>query len=266
MTQQANSDLSGIQRVRTRQRIRPLVALRAFRKVLQDPEDTESGARLVLSLDGDRGERNFLRFAAHPYGARVLAEQRNLVSPLSDRAHLRTLPEASLGRRYLAFMEEEGLSIEGLEQAVAPVQRELEALFGELDAPRRLFSDRIGALHDLWHVVTGYSRDLIGELLLLGFSYEQLHTRAYAWMVPLAAFVNEFRIPGTRRLVALARSRGRNAVWLPAEDWESLLALPLEEVRTRLGVGEPPIYTRYYRDPDGYRLIPESAYRASRAA
>jgi ubiquinone biosynthesis protein COQ4 len=249
-----------------KRRLRPLVALRAFLKVLRDPEDTENGARLVLSLDGDRFEQNFQRFARDPGGARMLAEGRHLDAYLDDWDRLRTLPADSLGQAYLAFMEEEGLTADGLERAVAPVEQEIEAECGPLDAPRRLFGDRARVLHDVWHVVTGYSRDLMGELQLLAFSYEQLHTRAYAWMVPLATFANEFRIPGTRARVELARRRARNAPWLPAVDWASRLDRPLDQVRTELRVGAPPAYERYYRAPNGFGLISEAEYRAKRAA
>ena len=38
------------------------------------------------------------------------------------------------------------------------------------------------------------------------------------------------------------RARAR-AEWLPEQEWESMLALPLEEVRARLKVGAPPEYT-----------------------
>ena len=36
--------------------------------------------------------------------------------------------------------------------------------------------------------------------------------------------------------------RGQKSEWLPAVDWESLLPLPLEDVRARLKVGSPPEY------------------------
>jgi len=234
-------------------RIRPWLALRGFLRVMRDPEDTESGARFVLALEGARPEANFQRFAADPVGQRVLAEGRSLGARLCDRSALRTLAPGSLGRRYLVFVEEESISAEGLAEAVEPVHREL----GELDDARRLFFDRIGAMHDLWHVVTGYSRDLLGELQLLAFSHVQLRTRAFGWMAAVAGFTNERRAPGTRALLSLARERARRAPWLPALDWEALLSEPLVSLRERLRVGPPPVYRRHFRDPSGFGLVPE---------
>jgi ubiquinone biosynthesis protein COQ4 len=218
---------------------------------MRDPEDTESGARFVLAVDGQRSERNFQRFARDPLGARVLAERRSLMARLCDREALRRLPADSLGRAYLDFVEREGISAEGLAAAVEPVALEL----GELDAERALFAERVRSMHDLWHVLTGYSRDLFGELQLLAFSYVQLRTRAFGWLVPIAALTSERQAPGTRRLLALARRRAEAAPWLPVQDWEALLERPLDEVRERLGVGPPPEYTQYVRAPGGRGLV-----------
>ena len=236
-----------------RARIRPWLALRGLVRVALDPEDTEAGARFVLALDGARPERNFQRFAADPVGARILAEGRSLPATLCDRAGLRSAPEGSLGRRYLAFLEEESISAEGLVAAEAPVRREL----GGLDPARQLFSARLGVMHDLWHVLLGYSRDVLGEIQLLAFSHVQLRTRAFGWIVPIATFFDERQAPGTRGLVALARERAHRATWLPAVDWESLLERPLVEVRATLRVGAPPCYRRYFQKPEGFGLVPE---------
>ncbi len=46
-----------------------------------------------------------------------------------------------------------------------------------------------------------------------------------------------------------ATERGARAAFLPAVDWEELLALPLPLVRERLGISPPPEY-----DPIQYAL------------
>jgi ubiquinone biosynthesis protein COQ4 len=242
-----------------KRRIRPWLALRAYLRVMRDPEDTRSGARFVLAVDGQRRERNFQRFARDPQGARILAQRRSLMACLCDREALRRLPEGSLGRAYLAFVEAEGISAEGLADAVEPVELEL----GELDAERRLFAERVRSMHDLWHVLTGYSRDLLGELQLLAFSHVQLRTRAFGWLVRLAPLTLARQAPGTRRLLALARRRAESAPWLPAQDWEALLERPLDEARELLRVGPPPEYTQYVRAPRGRGLVPRLSASAA---
>jgi len=45
--------------------------------------------------------------------------------------------------------------------------------------------------------------------------------------------------------------RGKAAAWLPGEDYEALMAEPLEAARARLGLGRPTIYDSIpadYRD------------------
>ena len=44
-------------------------------------------------------------------------------------------------------------------------------------------------------------------------------------------------------MIADGYRRGRAAAWLPAQEWEALLALPLTEVRRRLQLGDAPVYT-----------------------
>jgi len=225
-----------------RRRIRPWLALRGLVAVLRDPEDTTAGARFVLGLDGDRAEQNFQRFASDPVGARLLAEGRAMSIVLSDRNALRALPGDSLGGTYLRFIEEESISAEGLAGKLIPVMAEV----GALDPARRFFHERGNATHDLWHVVTGYSRDILGELQLMAFSQVQLRIRAYAFLLALNAVAIEHQASGTRRLLRIARDRARCAAWLATADWERLLPWPLDAVRVELRVSPPPAYTRHF--------------------
>ena len=220
-------------------RIRPIEALRAFSKVARDPDDTENGARFVLALQGNASEKTFRRFKADPQGARILAERRQLIDRLRDREWLASLPEGSFGRAYLEFVQVEDLSADGLREAV----EKADQAYLCVDAEHRLLHDRVRDMHDLWHVLTGYGRDLIGELLLVYFSWKQLKTRAFALIIPFTYLFNEFRYPGFREWARLALRRGDAAVWLPAQDWEQLLTRPLDEVRETTGVGPPPVYT-----------------------
>lgn len=243
-------------------RIRPLIALKAFLRSARDPEDTENGARFVLALEGSTAERTYQRFCADPRGARLLDARPSLFAELSDFDRLAALPAGSLGRCYLDFMTREGISAAGLANAVSAVEDELV----DSDPERRFVHDRIRDMHDLWHVTTGYSRDLLGELALIAFSYTQLRTRAFGLILPLAYVFNERQAPGSRALLRGAWRRGNAAQWLPVQDWEALLTRPLDEVRSRLQLGPCPQYTRYFRNPDGFGLLAESPESAPRAA
>ena len=55
-------------------------------------------------------------------------------------------------------------------------------------------SDRMRDTHDLWHAVTGYKGDLIGEASLLGFSLAQTHNPGIAMIVLTLAVMHAERL------------------------------------------------------------------------
>jgi ubiquinone biosynthesis protein COQ4 len=217
-------------------RIRPLVAVRALRALLRDPDDTARVFDVVEALSGNTRERVFARFLACPSAPRLLAERPNLLAVLSERARLLALPEGTLGRTYAEFMTREQISADGLVDASA------QWLQGEIPAERRWFGDRLRDMHDLWHVVTGYDRDLVGEASLLAFTLAQTRNPGIAVIVG-AAYLEAGRVyPGARALMREGYRRGKRADWLPAVEWEALLEQPLVQVRRDLRVGDPPVY------------------------
>ena len=237
-----------------RSRIRPWQLLRSLVRVARDPNNTADGARIVLTFDGGRQELNYQRFAADPRGAGILDGEPTLFEMLSDRDALRALPEESLGREFLEFSERERISIERLDREVEPIERELWSP----DPRRRRYLMHVRASHDLWHVLTGYSRDLLGEILLLRFSWIQLRTPMFGLVTWLSSLGIDRRMPGASALLRDAEERAARIDWLLTRDWAVLLPLPIAEVREQLRIGPPPTYTRYVRNPKGRGLVPES--------
>jgi len=206
--------------------LQPLVALRAMRTLLADPDDTAQVFRIVRALTGSTGSI-------------VLGEKRDLLPVLQNRERLRGLPEGTLGREYARFLDREGISAEGLVEASNEDQD--DPLF--LDERARVLSSRLRDIHDLWHVVTGYQRDLFGEHALLAFSYAQIRNHGIGFIVIMAA-IRRWR-DGHRDVIPLAWQgyrRGAQAESLVAADWEGLLEKPLSEVRRLLNVDEPTEY------------------------
>lgn len=222
---------------RVRKRVQPLRALRAIRALVRDPDDTARVFDVIDALSGDSGERLFQRFRRDPVGARVLGERRDLLRTLDDHAALLALPAGSLGRLYAEFVQREQITGQGLAEVSQATRRT------DLDAERRLFGDRLRDMHDLWHVTTGFGRDLIGEAALLAFSYAQTRNRGIGFIVAVAWLKANGDGGAARRVIAEGYRRGRRAAWLPGADWEALLAQPLDAVRAQLGLGAPPVYT-----------------------
>src|SRR5690606_14315610 len=110
----------------------------------------------------------------------------------------------------------------------------------DIGPERRLFADRLRDMHDLWHVATGYGRDLVGEAALLAFSYAQTRNPGVGFIVAVAWLRAKGDGAFARPVIVEGYKRGRRAAWLPAADWEHLLTLPLERVRAELNLGTPP--------------------------
>ncbi len=212
---------------------------RALNSLLADPDDTKQAFLVIQALGGPSTERMYRRFAHSSLGEAVLKEQRALLAALSDTAKLEALPEGSVGRAYLDFLQSQKLTAAGLVDASDGVMRE------ELDPAHRLFADRLRDMHDLFHVVTGYRGDLIGEAAVLAFTFAQTRNPGVG-LIAFAGFLKIGVVPGGRKLVAQAFARGAKAKWLVGADWEALLARPLADVRRELGLDGPPAYDPIY--------------------
>lgn len=216
-----------------RQPMQPRAAWAAVRKLIHDPEDTAQVFAVVRAMSGPSLERGMARFAALDVGRRILDENIDLLDTIRDREKLRAMPANSLGRAYLAFVVREAISAEGLVEASEGGEETYDTLYGK----------RLRDQHDLWHVLTDYGRDELGELCLLAFTYAQTGNRGIGLIVVVGAFKYS-RIVGTRVLRAVRRGYrdGRRAAWLPGQDWEALLPRPLDEVRRQLGIDSPIAY------------------------
>jgi ubiquinone biosynthesis protein COQ4 len=209
---------------------------RALAKLLRDPDDLPQVFTLIDAISGTAPQRLLRGFRKSSTGARLLRERPDIVARLADRPWLRALPDGSLGRAYLAFVESEGISAEGIRTASTegvPEQKQPDDLL--------YVKERMRDTHDLWHAATGYKGDVVGEIALLAFTLAQNWNPGVALIVA-TALVKGFAVQ-TTRVVPEGYRRGRAAEWLPAQDWEALLPLPLGQVRARLSLGAPPVYT-----------------------
>ena len=202
-------------------------ASRALVALLQNPDDLPQVFTIIEALSEPTYRRVLRRLQASEGGRSLVAERPPLAAMLGDRAALAALPEGSLGRAYLAFMDREGISADGLVQASEADGRPFA---GEREID--FVPERLRDTHDLWHTVTGYHGDLVGELCLLAFTFAQTHNPALL-LVVIGGAARGF-LQGRWSLAGEAYRRGQRAAWLPAVRWETLLARPLAEVREEL--------------------------------
>jgi ubiquinone biosynthesis protein COQ4 len=221
----------------------PRRAFRAARILANDPDDLPQVFTIIESLSGNTLQRIGNRFAKSAAGRRLVAAKPDIVEKLADRAWLATLPEGSLGRAYLAFVEREKISPQGIRDAgdkgmtyENPVPPELQWVH-----------ERMRDTHDLWHAATGYSGDVLGEVALLAFIFAQTWNPGIGLIIAIGVS-KTIGAPDARRTILDGFRRGRRAAWLPDQEWESLLAHPVTEVRRRLKLGAPPVYAEIRSD------------------
>lgn len=212
--------------------LRPLIALRAVQALLQNPEDTRQAFIITQALRGRSGLWLFNRFRRSPAGAEVLTGRLSLLQALSDRRRLDSLPRGTLGRTYAEFMGAENLTADGLVAASQDAERI------SLSADRALVRDRMRDMHDLYHVLSGYGRDPLGEICVLAFTFAQTRNAGLGLLVAMgtARIAQNLGRPGVWRTVLEAWRHGRQAAWFPGQPWEALMDRPLEALRHDLRV------------------------------
>ncbi len=238
-----------------RARTRPVRAVTSFYGLLKDKEDTAAIFSFITAVDEPVVERIYQTFIKSEIGPQILAEKRDLANFLMDTEKLEAMPEGSFGRVYLDFMRREGLSAAGF-------QSEMDKAgdtFDELGEDRKRFLLRTRHAHDLYHVLTGYGRDFIGELALLGYCRQHNRSRAFfllSYLNMIKAYVQYRGIP-VLACIREGERLGAASYDLVLADWENLLPRPFEEVRRELNIGTPHLYfahrdrseklDRYYR-------------------
>lgn len=142
-------------------------------------------------------------------------------------AELRRLPEGTLGRIFAEHMIENRLDPAALPTLPSP------------DA-YAYFRAHLYETHDIWHVVTGFKTDYIGEIGLQGFYLAQIPARLPALLLATAflrsGLIDESLIPALGAELARGWRMGTNAKPLFGVRWDELWSVPLADVQRTLGL------------------------------
>lgn len=228
--------------------VQPLKALKALLALRHDPQDTRQVFLLTEALRGRSPFKLRDRFRADAQGRERLAERRSLLPTLRRLDWLAQLPPGSFGRVYHDFLAEQNLSAQGL----VDVAKSAGMTQPDDGSDRHYIGCRLRDMHDLFHVLTGYGRDELGEVCVLAFSYPQQYTRSFAVIAFFGALAlrRRLRTPGVLGAVWQAWRHGRAAAWLVVQPLESLLERDLRELREELNIAPP---TRYLAVTDRMR-------------
>lgn len=207
----------------------------ALRRLMANGDDTVQVFRIMRALNADTTHKNYRRLLTTAEGGRLAYHRVNLAERFGDRAWLASLPEGSVGAHYRAFLDRTGFSAQGL----AEISHADNTGWQEVEHPHIWFGQRERDIHDIWHILTGYTaEEHLGELCLVAFSYAQ--TRGLGWgAIALMGALKSLRMTGGTKVVRAVLegyAHGKAAKWLHNEDYEALLAEPLECARKRLNI------------------------------
>ncbi len=226
------------------QPLRPLAALGAFRDLLNDPEDTRHVFRFFSAAQGRTGEDSFRRFCDSEYGRGVIANRQSLADALTGRAQLEAHGPGTFAAAYLQYLDSEGLDPLGVHEAAVAVN---PGHYEMLDRDYPQFSAYMWSMsltHDLYHVLTGYGRNPLGEALLLVFTGVQTGSRGSRLLGAMAGLRIRSEIPSwpVGRMMRNAAAMARAARPMPVQDLSDLFALPLDGARAALSITPDPLY------------------------
>jgi len=223
------------------------VALKALRRLLSDKEDTGQVFEIMGALNGDSTARNYARLLNTAGGGRLAYEHVDLAPKLMDDAWLDGFAPGTVGAAYREFVRSENISAEGLAEISRQRQSRLQS-----DHPYAWFGRRTRDSHDIWHILSGYHRDGLGEACLVAFSYAQTGSLGWAFIALGAALRQSGPHRGlVRRAIWQGYRRGKAAKWLAGEDYVQLMSEPLDAVRRRLNVTPPTLYDAIPADSRG---------------
>lgn len=210
--------------------------LRSLLRFVTTPSDLANSFEAMFALAGPTLEREFLEFAKHPVGRSLLAEnpRRDLNALLGNRGALAAMPEGSFAHAYLRYLggEEMGSADYFLEAA----ELDDKAIRFGWSEDQLWFVKRMANSHDLFHIVAGYDRDVVGEVGVICYTAGQIPLLPLRLLLPYFFALKPSKPIGWARFLRDAYRHGRETPSLACIDYEALLAKPLDEARREIGV------------------------------
>jgi ubiquinone biosynthesis protein COQ4 len=207
----------------------------ALRKLMANGDDTLQVFRIMRALNADTSHKNYRKLLSSAEGGRIAYHRVDLAQRFSDRAWLDSLPEGSVGAHYRAFLDRTGFSAKGL----ADISTADNTGWQDVEHPHVWFGQRERDIHDIWHTLTGYTaEEHLGELCLVAFSYAQTKGLGWGAIAAMGSLKSLRQTRGTKVVRAAIEGyrHGKAAKWLHNEDYEKLLAEPLDAARKRLNI------------------------------
>ena len=203
-------------------------ALGALRVLMRDKGRLDQVLVFAQAVNAGALGRAAQTLGERAEGERLLRELPRIDREHVDYAALRALPDGTLGREYVRFLDDNEIGPEPFEK------------LPEVGDPRVAFIMlRLRQTHDLWHVLTGYRPDVRGEILLQAFTYAHVGAPS-AFFLAFFGTLRWARLDiGHLAALRVAYRRGKRTKALAMFRWEDHWARSLAEVRQMLGGLEP---------------------------
>jgi len=200
---------------------RVVLAVRALRSFMRNPADTRKVLFLARVMNDSAA---FLRhFRDAPGAPELLRERPAIDQRTTDFDALRRLTKGTLGRAFVDHLDARRLRLDVFQ---APP---------ELPPDEAYAAQRHRQTHDLWHVLTGFDTDAVGEVGLQAFSFAQTHARAPA-LIAVVVSLRHLRDPRLARAALRGYRMGRRAHRIAGVRWECLWDQPVAALRQRFGI------------------------------
>lgn len=200
------------------------MAARGLYHLMRNTEDTEQVFVVAAALNARRAPTFMARFLEDDRGLALLESRAAIDSASVDFEALRALPADTLGGAYARFLDTHGLDPDLFQ---APPG---------LPVASGYIAQRMRQTHDIWHVVTGYTPAVEGELAVLAFTYAQTGMPSAALISALGTLRFCLKIRGLVGRVRQAYRRGKATPFLGNVAWEEMWTWRLDTVRSHLGV------------------------------
>ncbi len=167
---------------------------------------------------------------SHPTGRRILRERPRITSKTLSMSKLRALPESSVGRAYVSWLDREGVS---------PDTRDSVKYIDDEECAYVM--QRYRESHDFYHALTGLPVFVEGEVALKAFEF----VNTLLPMTGLSLFAITKMKPAERTrfwntYFPWAVSNGLRSKDIINVYWEEKLERDVDELRNDLGIERPP--------------------------
>lgn len=190
-----------------------------------------------------------------PTGRRILRDRPRITSQTLSVEYLRSLPENSVGRTYVAWLDREGVSPD-TRSAVRYID----------DEECAYVMQRYRECHDFYHALAGLPIFREGEVAVKAFEFANTGLPMTGFAV--FSFLTLKKAERERFLGVYgpwAVSNGLKSSGIINVYWEEQLERDVDELRTELGIEKPPDL-RDWRKAERKRLREEKEARAAAAA